>query len=996
MKAARALHDAGRVLEATWDPPLLSGRVRDGETEFRTGLTIHSAREIANRCTCKASRQRGLICAHALAAGLEYLRPHRPAESGQSGIERADKEKSLITANGTQFSLEVGVAVEVALVFTPNLSAALSSGNVTVVPEALLPARLPLATLPPGKTYRCSSQDFHLVDQLIRASDGRVPTALSLAPAALARLLPFLIGHPRLTLGRGISLAISGEPRRLPLTVTKNDAGGIRLRAAIPPGSRIVTADDEVWLFEPPSRFMPIAPGLPSAYKALLRDEVFIPQFGVAAFIAREAPLLRNFFDVPEMLAAEEAVEDLEFHLRIEGSLNHLEAELDAIASRKRARLTATGYRPGQPVESAALNRLAKCGFEPSNAGSAWKLKGESRILLFFARDLPQLERDWKVSIGSRFEHVTRDLVRAAPQLHVRGRGENWFEVGVEFAAGGSERIAASEIRRLLRSGQNAVRLRSGKRAVLHEGLLDEFEQVLRDCNPEQRQPGLYRFDQRDAAYLASLGETVGAQFSGDALLPSTEHNRQHFLTPDLGKFAAILRDYQKEGVAWLRGLAQKGWGGILADEMGLGKTVQTLAFLTQLEGQSLVICPSSLVINWQREADRFAPELGAQAVTGSDRAARLGVGARLLITSYALLRRDADLYRGREFAAIVLDEAQHIKNPDSQAAQAASGLRGRHRLALTGTPIENSVRDIWSIMNFLMRGYLGERTEFKERYEQPIATEPGGPEHGRLIRRLRPFILRRTKREVVKELPEKIRQVLYCELDGKQRSVYGELLLAAQGVIADAAHGSPGPQRLAALTALLRLRQACLDLRLLGLDEPIPSQNLSAKIELLSELLDEALADGHRVLVFSQFARMLNLIRAELAAHEIGCCYLDGSTRDRQRQIDLFQQGGTPVFLISLKAGGVGLNLTAADTVIHFDPWWNPAVEDQATDRAHRLGQERVVTVYQLIARGTVEEKILALQARKRQIGDLTVESDQPMMTGLQMDDLRELIAET
>ena len=1002
MKAARALHEAGRVLEAAWDPPLLRGRVREGETEFRAGLTINSARDVTNLCTCRTSRQHGMICAHSLAAGLECLRPRRRVENSPNTTlpetrSAAGEPSTLITKNGIRLSIESGVEIAVALVLTPNLAAAILNGNVTVVPEVLLPERVPLASLAPGKTYRCSRQDFRLLEQLIRDADGQLPSALSLAPDGLARLLPLLVDHPRITLGRGLAVAVRGEPRRLRLLVTRDPSGGLRLRAVVPPNNHLLAASGQAWLFELPNTLIPLPPGLPGAYETLLDDEVVIPESGVAAFHAREAPLLRNFFDfeLPALPAHAESDEPLEFHLKLEGSLNHLDAELEAVAGNRRTRITAPGYCPRQRAETAALERLTKCGFERSNAGSAWKLKGEPRILLFFARDLPQLERDWKVSIGSRFEHVTRDLTRTAPQLNIRASGENWFDVGIEFSAGGSERIAASEIRRLLRSGQNAVRLRNGKRAVIHEGLLDEFEQVLRDCNPDQRQPGLYRFDQRDAAYLSSLRETVGAQFSGPDLFAPETLSGDRAAGAGSRRFESILRDYQKQGVAWLNVLARKKWSGILADEMGLGKTVQTLAFLSQLEGTSLVVCPSSLVINWQREADRFAPELRAHAVTGPDRARHVSSRARLLITSYALLRRDVDAYRGREFAVVVLDEAQHIKNPDSQAAQAAFGLRGRHRMALTGTPIENSVRDIWSIMNFLMPGYLGSRAEFKERYEQPIANEPGGAAHGRLVRRLRPFVLRRTKREVAKELPEKIRQVLFCELNGAQRSVYGSLLTAAQGVIAEAGRENPGAQRLAALTALLRLRQACLDLRLLGLSDDSGPEVPSAKLELLCELLDEALADGHRVLVFSQFAQMLGLIRAELAAREIGCGYLDGSTRDRQSQIDQFQQGHTPVFLISLKAGGVGLNLTAADTVIHFDPWWNPAVEDQATDRAHRIGQERVVTVYQLIARGTVEEKILALQTRKRQIGDLTVESDQPLMTGLQMDDLRDLVAE-
>jgi SNF2 family DNA or RNA helicase len=464
-----------------------------------------------------------------------------------------------------------------------------------------------------------------------------------------------------------------------------------------------------------------------------------------------------------------------------------------------------------------------------------------------------------------------------------------------------------------------------------------------------------------------------------------------------LGNLATQLRSYQVEGIEWLNKLYNNGLQGLLADEMGLGKTVQTLGFLRQLRGPKLVVCPASLTLNWQREAERFTPELRAvrsETLTG-DELIKLCGEDRLLISSYGLLRRDIDCLQQAEFAAIALDEAQHIKNPDSQTARAAHRLRAPARLALTGTPIENGVRDIWSIMHFLMPGYLGDRERFRERFEVPIQTRPGGPEHRRLVQRLRPFILRRTKREVAKDLPDKIQQVSYCELTSNQKDLYGKLLKAARQRITEASDSKTGGQaKLAAFTALLRLRQVCCDLQLLG-DELADSAASSAKRELLSELLDEAITDGHRVLVFSQFASMLRLIAKDLEQVGVRYCYLDGATRNRQAEVDRFQSGDAPVFLISLKAGGVGLNLTAADTVILFDPWWNPAVEAQATDRAHRIGQQRTVNVYRLIARGTVEEKILRLQEKKRAMADeLVVDSEEPMMSGLTMEDFAELVS--
>jgi SNF2 family DNA or RNA helicase len=320
--------------------------------------------------------------------------------------------------------------------------------------------------------------------------------------------------------------------------------------------------------------------------------------------------------------------------------------------------------------------------------------------------------------------------------------------------------------------------------------------------------------------------------------------------------------------------------------------------------------------------------------------------------------------------------------------------IRSRHRFVLTGTPIENSVLDLWSIFDFLMPGYLGSAADFKERYEGPIARSNDADAQARLARRVRPFLLRRLKREVAKDLPEKIEQVSFCELTPDQQAVYQQLLDASRQEITNAVdQNGLQKSRMIILTALLRLRQACCDLRLLKLKEA--GQNNSAKVDLFNELLQEAIDGGHRVLVFSQFVEMLQLLKENLEAQSVEYSYLDGSTADRQRVVDEFQNKGTiPVFLISLKAGGVGLNLTAADTVIHFDPWWNPAVEAQATDRAHRIGQTRVVTSYKLITRGTVEEKILALQNKKRELIQSTLSGEEQMASGLTWEELQGLFS--
>ena len=464
----------------------------------------------------------------------------------------------------------------------------------------------------------------------------------------------------------------------------------------------------------------------------------------------------------------------------------------------------------------------------------------------------------------------------------------------------------------------------------------------------------------------------------------------------------SLYRADPKHGVAWMEFLRSNGFGGILADEMGLGKTLQTLAFLkTVIERKrerlpSLIVCPTSLVFNWVAEARKFTPELKVLAVQGSQRQHLFPEvqNADLVVTSYALIRRDAEQYRQFEFDTVVLDEAQHIKNRQTQNAQAVKAIRGRNRVVLTGTPIENSVLDLWSIFDFLMPGYLGSATDFKERYEVPIARENNPEAKARLARRIRPFLLRRLKSEVAKDLPEKIEQVSFCELTTEQQEVYQQVLESSRQEISTVV-GAQGLQksRMVILTALLRLRQVCCDLRLLKLEGAGASN--SGKLELFEELLEEVIDGGHRVLVFSQFTEMLALLKEQLEKEKIGYAYLDGSTRDRQKVVEEFQKTeNLPVFLISLKAGGVGLNLTAADTVIHFDPWWNPAVEAQATDRAHRIGQTKVVTSYKLITRGTVEEKILTLQNKKRELIQSTLSGEEQLASNLSWEEIQELFA--
>ncbi len=443
--------------------------------------------------------------------------------------------------------------------------------------------------------------------------------------------------------------------------------------------------------------------------------------------------------------------------------------------------------------------------------------------------------------------------------------------------------------------------------------------------------------------------------------------------------FVGTLRHYQLEGLRWLNALAAAGLGGVLADDMGLGKTVQTLVHVLalkdagELDHPVLVVAPTSLLPNWEAEITRYTPSLRTLTVHGPQRAEQLAQldGHDLILTSYALLPRDLKAYKRHRFALLVLDEAQQVKNPRTQARRAACVLRAARRVCLTGTPLENHLGELWSQLDLAVPGLLGDERHFRSQYRIPIEKHADAERQARLNRRIAPFILRRSKGEVARELPPKTEITRRVVLEGRQRRLYDNLRtrLAEElrEVIAERGIESSG---IVVLDALLKLRQVCCDPRLVKHDSARRITQ-SAKFELLMEMLPELIAEGRHILLFSQFTEMLGLIAAELDKRKIRYTTLTGETRDRATPVEQFQQGETPLFLLSLKAGGVGLNLTAADTVIHYDPWWNPAAEAQASDRAHRIGQDKPVFVYRLICADSVEERIEALKARKAELAD-------------------------
>lgn len=472
--------------------------------------------------------------------------------------------------------------------------------------------------------------------------------------------------------------------------------------------------------------------------------------------------------------------------------------------------------------------------------------------------------------------------------------------------------------------------------------------------------------------------------------------------------FHGELRSYQKEGCNWMSFLREYGLAGILADDMGLGKTVQALALLLQHHKNgkrqpSLVVAPTSVVYNWLSEAERFTPQLTTGLFLGRDRGELLkqleresGKKPDVVFTTYGIIRRDYETLKNIQFEYLILDEAQNIKNPESVGAIASKSLKSFHRLALSGTPVENRLKELWSLFDFLMPDFLGSYKDFNDTFERPI--EAGMDGAGQKLRKIvHPFIMRRLKSQVEKELPDRTDIIHLCELEDDQRSLYLDVLdECRQKVFNEIASRGIKRSQISVLAALLRLRQVCCDPRLLKNREEAQAA-ASAKLAALLAMIDEIVDEGHKILIFSQFVEMLTLIRAELEKSGMRYAYIDGQTPAKERLDrvnDFNADEKLPIFLISLKAGGTGLNLTGADYVIHYDPWWNPAVENQATDRAHRIGQTRHVFNYKLITRGTVEEKILALQKKKKELADLVMGGDESVAKELTKEDLEFLFS--
>jgi superfamily II DNA or RNA helicase len=621
-------------------------------------------------------------------------------------------------------------------------------------------------------------------------------------------------------------------------------------------------------------------------------------------------------------------------------------------------------------------------------------------------------EPAWELA-PKKLPRVVRTLVEAGWHIEAEGKifrkpgefrmevssGVDWFELHGEVEyEGGTARLP--ELLEALRRGQSMVQLSDGAYGVLPEEWLRRIGAM---AGMGAAEDGHIRFRRSQAGLLDALLAAQPEATCDETFARMRGELRQFQgveAAPQPAGFVGQLRDYQREGLGWMEFLRRFGFGGCLADDMGVGKTAQLLALLEKRRearaageeiGPSLVVVPRSLVFNWKKEAERFTPQLRVLDYTGLARGKADFAAYDLVLTTYGTLRRDVPVLAETEFDYLVLDEAQAIKNSETESSKAARLLRGKYRLALSGTPVENHLGELWSLFEFLNPGMLGAASVFK----LAGAGSRNADEDTRrmLAHALRPFILRRTKEQVARELPPKTEQTVYCEMKPEQRKLYDELREHYRAsLLGKIATDGIAKSKIQVLEALLRLRQAACHPGLVDLKRRAES---SAKVDTLVEQLSEVLDEGHKALVFSQFTSLLSIVRDRLDHAGVTYEYLDGKTRDRQERVERFQSDpACKLFLVSLKAGGLGLNLTAAEYVFLLDPWWNPAVEAQAVDRAHRIGQTRNVFAYRLIARGTVEEKVLELQASKRDLAAAIIQADNSLIRNLKREDLELLLS--
>ncbi|HXW52138.1 MAG TPA: SNF2-related protein, partial [Candidatus Acidoferrales bacterium] len=692
-----------------------------------------------------------------------------------------------------------------------------------------------------------------------------------------------------------------------------------------------------------------------------------------------------------------------------------------AVAANVRSKLESHGFRPWKDIYEAF--RLEHPDDPvPHYDETAWRLEGTDLAYQFGTEILPAWKNEFHLDLddtmkslveGPKAIHVSLSVESGAEKTKTKQKGKisatasgpiDWLEISVELMLDGQP-LSPDDVKALWQSSGRFYRLADGRFIDLSSFAL--LREATGGFGHSLESGGAVRLS---AAQMLSVYDDL-ARACGDQELPEQLRTLREAVRGFSGieevdppkHLATILRPYQRRGLDFLAYLGRYAFGGILADDMGLGKTLQILSFiererLARGSAPTLIVCPTSVTHTWVSEAARFVPDLRVTLLTaGTGREAIYNEADKydMLVTSYALARRDAETLGKLSFRAIVLDEAQQIKNPQAKISVVLKGIQSEQRLALTGTPIENSVLDLWSIVDFVMPGLLGNESHFRSTFETPIMRDGDVEKQQRLAKRVQPFMIRRLKTQVAADLPSRTEQTIECEMTASQKKAYRETVMRARrDILREVDERGIARAQLSILAALTKLRQICNHPGLIG-DHWREDEEASGKFQAFLELLESIIESGHRVLVFSSFTEMLGIMRDALDARQTRYSYLDGATKNRSKVLDDFRsEDGPPVFLMSLKAGGVGLTVTEADYVVLYDPWWNPAIERQAIDRTHRIGQTKPVTAYRLVTLGSVEEKIQALQHRKQALADSVVSTDAAFAKSLTREDLDELFA--
>jgi len=1025
---------AGRVEHFVRDGNRFEGRLSIRDRAQICRFRVDDKNQPHSECPCRVNREEGLICGHIIAIMLAWR-----AENADPLAERLERVEKLLqipaerrrhfrrlSANGIPASLR--------LALRRTWPEELLKNELHLIPTFDVEGKIRRPDqLPPTIVLKFSAADEKRLALLEDLNNGELPAVFPIQAAELCQIFTASVPGEIQVLEWPAPIVLHSKALAPLLTVDLDPKNGeviLHLRFDLPKPAPagcsplLLLAPKAGWVISG-SNAWPLEAVPPTELQGLCSGSIRIPRDRVMPFLKEELPKLegRMLVDNRVDLAAFRTAEvPPAIRLTLKGGLEYATGVLHAVYGC--VEIIAGGPDPGRVLaipdpndplayggrnpaaEEEALARLREFGFAASTGDRLGTIEGLSSICNLLSRCRFNLEPElgWKIDLRGELEAaVGRAGILIADVVIEEEDTPEWFRMTLNLRETGGKMVSVGALRKALERGEEF--LQDGERVIL---LPREHAAALVDIAQDAKQDfdGFWRVPRRSCGFvqhrLKALAE-IPVNAAKGWIEEAAKQNLEVTLDPvELpSSLQGVLRPYQEEGVRWLRMLERGNFGGILGDDMGLGKTLQTLVWLAlprvrpEDQGKpALVICPSSLVENWAEEAGKFLPGFKVLPILGSKRKELWDQAPKmdLVVVSYALLRRDFESAEAIAWSAIVLDEAQHIKNPNTQNALSAKKLQAGSRFVLTGTPMENQVRDLWSIMDFLMPGYLDTAAKFQKRFGGVIAN--GGPGATtalhQLRRKLKPFLLRRMKEDVAKDLPPRLEKRVYCDLLPEQRKLYDETeqRLRAEVKTLQAAGSSP----LAVLQGIMRLRQICNHPSLLP--DNADTNMESGKLEMFLELLDEIIDGGHRALVFSQFTSMLAILRKELEAREINHLYLDGSTQNRLSLVHQFNDSpDIPVFLISLMAGGTGLNLTGADVVIHVDPWWNPAVEDQATDRAHRIGQTRSVYAMKLICRDTIEARVARLQDKKRELIEGALGGDDAVITRLGWDEVRALL---